>query len=210
MTTIPSELVLATRNAGKVREFQQLFGQASVKVRALSEFAAATDPDESGTTFLENARIKAEAACRDTGLWALADDSGLCVDALGGRPGIRSARYAEGSDAARWEKLLSELTAVAEPQRTARFVCALVLVAPDGRLFAAEGACEGRIATAPRGDHGFGYDPVFLVADDPQGRTMAELASDEKKRISHRAVAFGALVDGLGRLRAMAGETSVG
>ena len=197
----PVELVLATRNAGKVREFQALFAGSAVRIRSLAEFPAAVDPDETGDSFAENARIKAEAAARTTGLWALADDSGLCVDALDGRPGIRSARYADGSDAARWQKLLGELQGVSEAQRTARFVCALVLFAPDGRIFAAEGACEGRIAFAPRGEQGFGYDPVFLVAGDASGRTMAELPADEKDRISHRGVAFRTLIEGLTRLR---------
>jgi XTP/dITP diphosphohydrolase len=184
-------VVLATRNAGKVREFDDLSGDLASGVSFVPLDASAPEPDETGATFLENALLKARSAAAATGLPALADDSGLCVDSLGGGPGVRSARYADGSDETRWQKLLRELEGVDAEQRTARFVCVLALVAPDGALVAtAEGVCEGRIAFAPRGEGGFGYDPVFEVAGDDAGRTMAELTAAEKRAVSHRGRAF--------------------
>ncbi len=184
-------VVLATRNSGKVREFVDLLGNLGEVIAFEPLDAAAPEPEETGETFLENALIKARSAATSTGLPALADDSGLCVDALGGGPGVRSARYAEGSDETRWEKLLCELEGVEASHRTARFVCVLVLVGPDGTLLAAaEGTCEGRIAGAPRGTEGFGYDPVFELSDDAAGRTMAELETAEKRAVSHRGQAF--------------------
>lgn len=193
------QLVLATRNAGKKHEFEDLLRGTGITLRTLDEFPEADDPAETGATFEENALIKARAAADATGLWALADDSGLCVDALEGRPGIHSARYAQGSDDARWKKLLGELENVAEPHRTARFRCVLALASPGGQTLTVEGTCEGRIAREPRGAHGFGYDPVFEVVDEGD-RTMAELTTARKRAVSHRGRAFAALLPELARL----------
>ncbi len=194
-------LLFATTNQGKLRELRELVGD-TVEVVSLKELPPIPEPEETGATFEQNAEIKARAYSNATGLPALADDSGLSVDALGGRPGVHSARYAEGDDKARYEKLLRELSGVPEDKRTAAFVCALCLVVP-GRdsCFLEVGRCEGRIGLEPRGSHGFGYDPVFVL---PGGRSMAELTSEEKAPISHRGVAFQkmrphllALADGL-------------
>lgn len=197
---MPEQLVIATRNAGKRREFEALLHGTGIRVRSLDEFPDAPDPAETGDTFEANALIKARSAAEATGLWALADDSGLCVDALGGGPGVHSARYAEGSDEARWRKLLAELNDVPEERRAAAFVCALVLVGPSGESALGIGRCAGRIATQPRGEQGFGFDPVFLVDGDPLGRTMAELSTAEKQSISHRGRAFASLKPQLVRL----------
>jgi XTP/dITP diphosphohydrolase len=193
------QVVIATRNAGKVHEFQDLLRGTGLVARSLDDFPEATDPDETGATFEENALLKARAAAEATGLWALADDSGLCVDALDGRPGIHSARYAKGHDEARWKKLLGELEHVPDPARTARFVCVLALVGPGGQEQTARGTCEGHITRSERGAHGFGYDPVFEV-DGSGGRTMAELTTAEKREVSHRGRAFAALASDLVRL----------
>ncbi|MGZ3460951.1 MAG: RdgB/HAM1 family non-canonical purine NTP pyrophosphatase [Archangium sp.] len=180
-------LLFATTNAGKLRELRGLVGDA-VEVLALSDLPPVPEPVEDGDTFEQNAEIKARAYADATGLPALADDSGLCVDALGGRPGVHSARYAEGSDQARYEKLLGELSGVPDEARTAAFVCALCLALPGrGRSLVEVGRCEGRIGHEPRGSHGFGYDPVFVL---PGGKTLAELTSEEKAGLSHRGVAF--------------------
>lgn len=143
------------------------------------------DVVEDAETFEGNAAKKARAFALATGAWALSDDSGLCVDALGGRPGVHSARYAEG--AARIPKLLRELEGVPRELRTARFVCVMCLAGPDGREVMARGVCEGWIGFAPRGEHGFGFDPVFEL---PGGKTMAELDHHQKSEISHRGKAF--------------------
>jgi XTP/dITP diphosphohydrolase len=175
-------VLLASTNAHKLEELQALFGQAG----ALSFELAPTplEVEETGHTFAENARIKAEAYAHAFGEPALADDSGLCVDALDGRPGIYSARYAP-TDAERIAKLLGELEGVPEANRTAAFVCAMALVFPDGRVIEVEGRCPGRIADGPKGQGGFGYDPVFYVPE--AGKTFAELSAAEKNAISHRA-----------------------
>jgi XTP/dITP diphosphohydrolase len=180
-------LLFATTNPGKLRELRGLVGDA-VEVLSLKELPPIPEPVEDGATFEENAEKKARAYAEASGLPALADDSGLCVDALGGRPGVHSARYAEGDDRARYEKLLAELASVPEPQRTASFRCALCLAFPAGLARVEVGRCDGRIAFGPRGSHGFGYDPVFLL---PQlGRTLAELTPEEKAGLSHRGQAF--------------------
>lgn len=194
------ELVVATRNAGKLHEFRELVRGLGVSLRSLDEFPELTDPEETGATFAENAQLKARAAAEATGLWALGDDSGLCVDALDGAPGIRSARFALGSDAERWRKLLTVLEQVPADGRTARFVCALAIASPGGQVMVEEGRCEGRIADAPRGAHGFGYDPIFELAGEPSGRTLAELSTAEKRAVSHRGRAFDALRPQLIRL----------
>ncbi len=185
MTT--PRLLFATTNPGKLRELRGLMGDA-VEVVSLKDLPPIPEPVEDGATFEENARKKARAYAEASGLPALADDSGLCVDALGGRPGVHSARYAEGDDAARYRKLLGELSGVADAERTAAFVCALCLALPGQETSVVEvGRCEGRIGHSPRGDHGFGYDPVFLL---PGGRALAELTSEEKASVSHRGAAF--------------------
>jgi XTP/dITP diphosphohydrolase len=180
-------LLFATTNAGKLKELRGLVGDA-VEVVSLKDVPPVPEPVEDGETFEANAEKKARAYAQATGLPSLADDSGLCVDALGGRPGVHSARYAPGDDRARYEKLLEELICVPEEQRTASFRCALCLALPDGKSHLEVGRCEGRILHGPRGEHGFGYDPVFFIP--ALGKTMAELTSEEKAGVSHRGEAF--------------------
>ncbi len=191
------KLLLATRNAGKLRELCDLVGP-TVAVESLVDRPDVVEVAELGETFDENARQKAIACARAAGMAALADDSGLCVDALGGRPGVRSARYAPGPDEARIEKLLLEMAGVPEEKRGASFQCALCLALPDGWNVTEVGECRGRIALAPKGQNGFGYDPVFFLPD--LHRTMAELSAQEKARISHRARAWMLLRPQLQRL----------
>ena len=180
-------LLFATGNAGKLRELRGLVGDL-VEVVSLKDLPPIPEPAETGATFEENAELKARAYAEASGLPALADDSGLCVDALGGRPGVHSARYAEGDDKARYQKLLTELSGVPDEKRTAAFVCALCLALPGrGAARIEVGRCEGRIGHEPRGSHGFGYDPVFVL---PGGKTMAELTKEEKAGLSHRGFAF--------------------
>ncbi|NOK23161.1 RdgB/HAM1 family non-canonical purine NTP pyrophosphatase [Corallococcus carmarthensis] len=184
------KLLFATGNAGKLRELRALVGDA-VEVVSLKDLPPVPEPVEDGATFEANAVKKAREYSEATGLPALADDSGLCVDALDGRPGVLSARYAPGDDRARYEKLLAELSGVPDEKRTASFRCALALVTgkkgDEPRVEV--GRCEGVILRAPKGTNGFGYDPVFQV-DGEGGRSMAELAPEEKSRVSHRARAF--------------------
>ncbi|MDR3710197.1 MAG: RdgB/HAM1 family non-canonical purine NTP pyrophosphatase [Capsulimonadaceae bacterium] len=186
------QLVIATTNAHKVGEIAAILTPllpAGVAIRGL-EPGRWPEPDENGATFGENALIKARHYSALTGSAALADDSGICVDALGGAPGIYSSRYAP-TDSERIAKLLADLRAASalEPsQRRARFVCAAVIVWPDGRTLSAEGVCQGLIAPSPRGVSGFGYDPVFQLADRPL--TIAELTPAEKNEISHRSRAL--------------------
>lgn len=187
MTDRPPRLLLATTNQGKIREFRELLTGCGWTLVTPAEAGVALDVDETGTTYEANARLKADAFVRAFGLPCLADDSGLEIDALDGGPGLHSARYA-GQDTTHADKislLLANLREVPEERRTARFRAVIVLAMPDGRTFVTEGISEGRIARAPRGDGGFGYDPIFLVEGD--GRTMAELPTAEKNRISHRA-----------------------
>jgi len=178
-------LVFATSNQGKRKELEALLGPGW-QVRTAADFPHVPEVDEDQPTFEGNAAKKAHAFAKATGLLALADDSGLCVDALGGRPGVFSARYG-ASDGDRIARLLKELDGVPEPKRTARFECALCLVTPEGRETFTRGTCEGRIIHAPRGANGFGYDPIFEL---PNGKTMAELSRDEKSAVSHRGNAF--------------------
>ncbi|MDX2015860.1 MAG: RdgB/HAM1 family non-canonical purine NTP pyrophosphatase [Myxococcaceae bacterium] len=180
-----NELVFATTNKGKLVELEGLVGPR-LRVRSLKDFPEIGEIDETADTFEGNAELKARAVAKATGQWALADDSGLVVDALGGRPGVYSARYAP-TDAERIAKLLSELSTVADPARTARFVCALCLASPSGERVFQRGTCEGRIGFVPRGAHGFGYDPIFVL---PDGRTLAELTHEQKSGLSHRGQAF--------------------
>lgn len=197
-------IVVATGNAHKLVEIEAILGEALpgtrfVAIRQLGDF---DDPEETGTTFVENALIKARAAVAETGLAAVADDSGLVVDALDGAPGVYSARYAgvHGDDVANNAKLLGNLADVPASERTARFMSVVALVYPDGRELTGTGACEGTIGFEGRGENGFGYDPLFLPDDTP-GKTMAELAPEEKNAISHR---FHALQDLSGKLAAPA------
>jgi XTP/dITP diphosphohydrolase len=198
-------LVMATRNPGKVRELRDLLQDLGVELLSLVDFPALPEVPETGATFADNAALKAQEVARLTGWAALADDSGLEVEALGGRPGVFSARYAQDrtapdlpGDADNWRKLLDEMQAVPWERRQARFVCEIVLALPDGRRWRAHGECGGVIALEPRGKQGFGYDPVFWVPE--YGRTMAELGPQVKNRISHRARALAALKELL-RLR---------
>ena len=186
-------LVLATRNPGKVSEIKALL--PGVRVAPAVAFPGCPEPEETGCTFEENALIKARAVSQYTGKTALADDSGLEVDALDGAPGVHSARYA-GSDATDLDnirRLLDALDGISDAERTARFRCVVAVVVPDGRTWTAEGACEGRILQAPRGDAGFGYDPLFVPAG--YENTFAELDAGVKNRISHRALALRRIAD---------------
>ena len=189
-------IVVATGNMHKLSEIEEILSHVlpDVTFVALGQLGEFDDPEETGTTFLENALIKAQAAVEATGLPAIADDSGLAVDALDGEPGVYSARYAgvHGDDAANNAKLLDKLAGVADSERTARFVSVVALIDVDGLVTYGEGTCEGAIAHEGRGENGFGYDPLFLPDDTP-GKTMAELTPDEKNAISHRFHALQAL-----------------
>lgn len=195
MAVALTELVLASRNAKKLKEIQALFVPLGIKLHLVSEFSD-IEPEESASTFVENALIKARHAAQVSGLPALADDSGLEVAALNGLPGVHSARYAgtPSSDAANNEKLLAALKAVPEAQRSARFVSVLTLLrhADDPVPLIAQGFWNGRILNAPRGTNGFGYDPLFFVPE--HGCSSAELTPDVKNRISHRARASAELL----------------
>lgn len=187
-----NEIVLATGNKGKIREFSGLLEGVFGRIISLNDLESPPVVVEDGATFRENALKKARAIAAYSGKPALADDSGLAVDALGGRPGVYSARYAgEGAtDRDNVTKLLTELGS--NENRNARFVCVLALVTPDGSEITAEGACEGVILTEPRGEGGFGYDPVFFLPE--LGKTMAELPPELKNRLSHRARAAESLI----------------
>ncbi len=191
-----AHVLLATRNAGKLREIRQMTADSSLVWHSLAEFPDVPEPDESGQTFAENARLKALHFAAATGLCTLADDSGLEVDALGGAPGVYSARFAgfPRDDAANNRKLVAALAGVPQERRTARFRCALAMARADEVLLEADGAVEGRIIDQPRGDNGFGYDPHFLVPH--LGRTMAELPADQKNALSHRGQALRSLLPG--------------
>ena len=189
-------LLLATRNPGKLRELRaRVHG---LDVLSLDDVPPMPEVEETEDTLEGNAGLKALAAARATALWTVADDSGLFVDALGGAPGVRSARYAPGSDADRVQALLRAMERVPDPERGGAFRCVLALASPEGEARFARGECRGSILRAPRGAEGFGYDPVFLLPD--LGRTMAELSLEEKGRVSHRARALDALAPLLGAL----------
>ena len=183
------KLILASDNAHKLLEFQKLFEGTDVELMTKKEAGFTDEVEETGSTFAENAFLKAEAVMRATGAAAIADDSGLCVDALDGAPGVYSARYTgdhADSDEDRYRLVLKNLEG--RTDRTARFVSELCCVFPNGDMLRARGTCEGSILTSPRGANGFGYDPVFL----PEGydRSMAELTMEEKNAISHRGRAL--------------------
>lgn len=194
MMSFPPEIALATRNGHKIRELERICGDWPVSwVTAEDVVADFPDVEETGDTYLENAALKARAVATALGIPALADDSGIEVDALGGRPGVRSARYA-GEGASDEENLLEMIRAIRGIPgggRTARYRCLAVLSSPQGELTWAEGICEGTLETSPRGSGGFGYDPIFVPAGWDE--TMAELTPEQKDRISHRGRAFRAL-----------------
>ena len=181
------KLLIATHNPGKVREYEKLLAGLPLELTHPAQEGLDIEVAETGETFAENARLKATAYARASGLLTLADDSGLQVDALGGEPGIRSARYAGSgaSDEDRYQLLLEKLRGVPWEERTARFRCVIAVATPGGQVHTAEGSCEGIIAFEPKGEHGFGYDPVFHFQE--YGMTMAELPPETKNKISHRA-----------------------
>jgi XTP/dITP diphosphohydrolase len=191
-----TRIVLATRNAGKVRELRDILADAglSVELVGMEEFPQIGDIAETGLTFAENALLKAHAVARASGLPAIADDSGLCVDALNGMPGVFSARWCgrHGDDRANLELLLAQIADVPEGRRGAHFACAAALALPSGEEHVVEGAVYGTICREPRGTGGFGYDPIFVP--DGHDRTTAEMTPEEKNAISHRGRAFRALV----------------
>jgi XTP/dITP diphosphohydrolase len=180
-------LLIATRNEGKLREYDQLLAGLHISLTYLIEEGITRDVEETGNTFSQNAIQKAREYARISGLLTLADDSGLEVDALHGEPGVHSARYAGASatDEDRYRLLLARLKEVPWEQRSARFRCVIAVAQPGGETHTSEGVCEGVIAFAPQGEHGFGYDPIFFLPE--HGKTMAELAPEVKNRISHRA-----------------------
>jgi XTP/dITP diphosphohydrolase len=184
------EVIIATKNPGKAREFEHIFAPRGIDVKTLLDYPEIEDVEETGTTFEENATLKAEAVSKRLNKMVIGDDSGLIVDALEGRPGIYSARYAgePKDDQKNLEKVLDELKGVSEEDRTARFYCALAVAVPGKETITVSGTCEGQILEEQRGSNGFGYDPVFYVPD--KNRAMAELTSDEKNNISHRANAL--------------------
>lgn len=197
-------LVMATHNSGKLREFRRVLEPLGFEVKAVRDVVPGiTEPEETGTTFAENALLKAEYYAQKTGLPVLADDSGLVVDALDGRPGVYSARYAgmPSDDEANNRKLVQELTGMPEEKRTARYMCVLVLAVPGCEPVVCEGACEGLIHDEPAGNGGFGYDPYFYVP--AKGKTMAAMSLDEKNEISHRGKALRHMAKRLQELAAL-------
>ena len=192
------ELLIATKNAGKVAEFRELIAGRNVALSDLSGDPTAPDVEEDGTSFLENACLKASAYAKHARCWALADDSGLAVDALDGKPGIHSARWAAVHDAGKGDAdnnrlLLKQLDSVPDDRRAARFVCALALADDQGRIvLTCQDEVRGSMLREPRGSNGFGYDPLFFV--ESFGKTTAELTSDEKHAISHRGKAMRRMV----------------
>ncbi len=183
-------IVLASHNKGKIKEFQTLLQNYTLSVQGLEDFPHIADIAETGTTFLENALIKAKTVAELTGHLALADDSGLCVQALNGAPGVYSARYSgeNATDEKNNKKLLKELFDTAKEQRQAHFVCSIVIYSPCGKYIHAEEYWQGTIAEELKGANGFGYDPLFI--DNKTGLTAAELSADEKNTRSHRAKAL--------------------
>ncbi|MBL3646241.1 MULTISPECIES: XTP/dITP diphosphatase [Bacillus] len=187
---IMKEAIIATHNPGKVKEFKEILEPKGYDVKSLAEIGYTEEIEETGHTFEENAILKAEAVAKAVNKMVIADDSGLSIDNLGGRPGVYSARYAgeQKDDQANIDKVLNELKGIEKEQRTGRFRCALAVSIPGEETKTVEGHVEGYIAEEPRGEYGFGYDPIFIVKDKDQ--TMAELTSDEKNKISHRADAL--------------------
>lgn len=184
---MPFRLVLATHNAGKIRELKEILSELPAELASLADLGLTEETEETGGSYAANALLKATAICRLTGLPTLGDDSGLEVDALGGRPGLHTARYAglAATNPDRWARVLAELRDTPWPERTARFRCAMALVKPGRPPEVVEGVCEGMIARAPSGAGGFGYDPIFYLPE--YGCTMAELNQEITNQISHRA-----------------------
>lgn len=183
------KILIATHNKHKLSEMARILEPMGYEVVTDTDLGfTLTEAEENGTTFLENARIKAESGCKESGIPCIADDSGLCVDALNGEPGVFSARYSgeHGDDKANNEKLLFNLKDVPDEKRTARFKCSICVSFPDGSEITAEGACEGKIGYEYRGNNGFGYDPLFMVGD----KSFAELSAAEKDAVSHRGNAL--------------------
>lgn len=182
------KFVLATHNPGKLREMSDILSHLGVEVVSPADVGVTVEVEETGTTFAENAMLKAKAICAASGLPAIADDSGLCVDALNGGPGVYSARYGgEGlDDRGRYMLLLNSMRG--QTTRAAHFSCAIACAFPNGDTLTAEGRCDGAIAFAPLGEGGFGYDPVFLVPE--KGKTFGQLTAEEKSQISHRGKAL--------------------
>lgn len=194
-------LLVATNNPGKLREYRHLLRDLPLEITGLREEEIDFEPEETGSTFEENAILKARAFAQRSGLPTLADDSGLEIDALDGAPGVTSARYGgtqRGEDTQRYKLVLQQLEGVPWAERTARFRCVIAIAAPAGLMETAEGKVEGVIALEPRGEHGFGYDPIFFIPDFDC--TLAQLAPDTKNRISHRARAAGAALPIIRRL----------
>ncbi len=190
MSDLPDKILLATRNPGKLREIRRLLASLNVELPGLLDIPAAPEIDEPYSTFQANAIHKARTAVAATGMWALADDSGLEIDALDGFPGVASSRFAgpDASDADRNEAILERMRDVPPDKRTARFVSVVALSVPKGAIAVWRGTCEGVIAEEPRGTEGFGYDPLFYVPS--QGLTMAEMPLETKNQLSHRSAAF--------------------
>ncbi|AFM26415.1 XTP/dITP diphosphatase [Desulfomonile tiedjei] len=188
--TSDTHILIATRNKGKVKEIRDLVQGLPIEFRSMTDFPDLPDVEEDGVTFEENALKKARTLSRETGLITLADDSGLCVDALDGRPGVLSARYGgeDLSDEEKCRRLLHEMDGVPDELRTARFVCVMALVDPNGMERTFEGVCEGKIIHELRGSEGFGYDPIFLYEE--AGQTFAEMDRTAKNRVSHRGKAL--------------------
>lgn len=184
------EVIIATKNAGKAKEFIRMFKPLGFEVKTLLDFPEMQDVEETGKTFEENAVLKAETISKLLNRMVIADDSGLIIDALDGRPGIYSARYAgeAKNDDANMDKVLAEMSRVPEEERAARFYCALAIADPGKQTVAFSGTCEGTILTEKRGTNGFGYDPIFFCTE--KGKAMAELTPDEKGEVSHRANAL--------------------
>ncbi len=184
------EVVIATRNEGKLREIEDILAPLNLKVLSLKDFPGIPEIIEDGASFAENAEKKAREVALQTGRLTIADDSGLVVDALQGRPGVFSSRYGgeKATDEERFQKLLAEMRGIPEGKRQAAFVCSIAIATPQGKVELLEGKCRGQIAFAPRGKHGFGYDPIFSLPE--LGKTMAELAPEVKNRISHRGRAL--------------------
>lgn len=192
MTQNPIEILIATNNKGKIREFSELLADFPIRFRTLAEFPNVPEVEETGTTFEENAVLKAVQYARQTGLLAIADDSGLEVDALAGAPGVFSARFGGNdlSDAERIEKLLFELEKTGDSKKKARFICVIVVANQSGDIYyTAHGTCEGKIAATPSGTNGFGYDPIFIP--DGFDQTFGQLPNEIKHKISHRTRAVG-------------------
>lgn len=184
-----NQILIATKNEGKLKEFKQIFTAKGIEVLSLKDVDEDVDVQENGLTFEENARLKADSYAKTIGIPVLADDSGLEIDALNGRPGIFSARYAgDHNDAANNAKVLTELGGVPDEKRTAIFHTTVVVRKPDGTELVANGNLRGRILSVPRGDNGFGYDPLFYVEE--KQKTLAQMTREEKNQISHRALAI--------------------